>query len=598
MKRTPALAAAGLVTAAAVLAWPAGPAVAEGDNPLKKVKHLVVVYEENHSFDNLYGGWGKVGDRRVDGIGGHGYATSSTQVDQTGQPLGCTLQNDANLVPTTASVKWLDGTLHPGRQGVACSSTTPKGVPFDSHFTSSAPFAINDYVKPADATCAPATAFAANGVEKGDPQGRSGGCTRDLVHRFYQEQYQIDGGKQDRYPTGSDAAGLTQGYYDTTALPVYQYLHGKKAPKYVVADHFFQGAFGGSFLTHQYLVAGRAPEFDTSQKPVPTGKNSSLDAAGFPNSGYPLYAPLPGATYNDSVLTQTCPPGAVAGANGLPVDAQGRACGNFGVNTMQPSWPPTAGGSNVLPGINDVDPSKPFYQTNIGDELTAKNVSWSWYAGGWDNAAGNTGSAGWTNGSNGTSCTDPNHSPTAVYPYCADPLFQFHHQPFNYFQNYAPGAPGRTHLQDEAAFLGAVDNGTLPAVSFVKPIGAENEHPGYASTDSGESHLVDLLKRIESGPDAASTLVVVTYDEFGGAWDHVAPPGQGNSNGPSDAYGPGTRVPALVVGKPLAGSTVDHTSYDTTSILATIERGWGVRPLGTRDAHVNDLSHALKAADD
>ena len=62
-----------------------------------------------------------------------------------------------------------------------------------------------------------------NGVEKGDPQGLPGGCTRDIVHRFYQEQYQLDGGKQDRYSTGSDAAGLTQGYYDTSAtagLPV------------------------------------------------------------------------------------------------------------------------------------------------------------------------------------------------------------------------------------------------------------------------------------------------------------------------------------------------------------------------------------------
>ena len=56
--------------------------------------------------------------------------------------------------------------------------------------------------------------FAANGVLK-DAPGLPGGCTRDLVHRFYQEQYQIDGGKQDRYVTGSDAVGLTMGQYDT-----------------------------------------------------------------------------------------------------------------------------------------------------------------------------------------------------------------------------------------------------------------------------------------------------------------------------------------------------------------------------------------------
>ena len=79
------------------------------------------------------------------------------------------------------------------------------------------------------------------------------------MHRFYQEQYQLDGGRQDRYVTGSDAVGLTMGHYDTRSLPIYDYLHSKGAPHYVLADHFFQAAFGGSFLNHQYLIAARAP---------------------------------------------------------------------------------------------------------------------------------------------------------------------------------------------------------------------------------------------------------------------------------------------------------------------------------------------------
>ena len=63
-----------------------------------------------------------------------------------------------------------------------------------------------------------------NGVLNGQP-ALPGGCTRDIVHRFYQEQYQLDGGRQDRYVTGSDAVGLTMGNYDTKALPIYKYLH-------------------------------------------------------------------------------------------------------------------------------------------------------------------------------------------------------------------------------------------------------------------------------------------------------------------------------------------------------------------------------------
>jgi acid phosphatase len=555
-----AVVVAGAIGLTASFAWSADEQ-ATAPSPLGHYQHVVVVYEENHSFDNLYGLWGKVGSQKVNGL--PDASAGTTQVDQSGKPINCLLQNDANLVTTTTQVKWLDGTIHPGLLSTACSATTPRGAGFDSHFSSSSPFSINDYVTAEDKTCAPPTMFAANGVEKGDPQGLPGGCTRDIVHRFYQEQYQLDGGKQDRYSTGSDAAGLTQGYYDTTQLPVYRYLHGPDAPNYVIADNFFQAAFGGSFLNHQYLIAAQAPQWDTSQKPVPAGKNSVLDAAGFPNKGYPLYQPDPAVAYNDGVLTQAC---------GQSTTVAGQACGNYAVNTMQPSWQPSAGGSNVLPGINDVDPAKPFYETNIGDELSAKNVSWNWYSGGWDDA-------------------------NAGHP---DPLFQYHHQPFNYFQNYAPGAPGRQHLKDEKDFLAAATAGTLPAVSFVKPVGEENEHPGYASTDNGESHLVDLLKATLGGPDGKDTLVVVTYDEFGGSWDHAAPPGQGanGADGPSDRFGPGTRIPALIIGGGFQRSGVDHQAHDTTSILATIERGYGLAPLSSRDAQVTDLRHTLLVGGD
>ena len=75
-------------------------------------------------------------------------------------------------------------------------------------------------------------------------------------------------------------------------------------------------------------------------------------------------------------------------------------------------------------------------------------------------------------------------------------------------------------------------------------------------------------------------MVIVTYDEFGGQWDHVSPPGQGGTAGPHDQWGPGTRIPALVISPFLRGNeVVDHTQYDTTSILATIEERYGLAPL-------------------
>lgn len=138
----------------------------------------------------------------------------------------------------------------------------------------------------------------------------------------------------------------------------------------------------------------------------------------------------------------------------------------------------------------------------------------------------------------------------------------------------------------------------------MKPIGEENEHPGYATVAQGSQHLRELLEAIDSSPHAAQTLLIVTYDEFGGSWDHVPPPGQGNTSGVYDKFGPGTRVPALLVSRRFAHSTVDRTQYDTTSILATIERRFELAPigenysLGPRDARVNDFSSAVKAVRD
>ncbi|HEY6067520.1 MAG TPA: alkaline phosphatase family protein, partial [Gaiellaceae bacterium] len=136
----------------------------------------------------------------------------------------------------------------------------------------------------------------------------------------------------------------------------------------------------------------------------------------------------------------------------------------------------------------------------------------------------------------------------------------------------------------------------------------ENEHPGYASESIGSTHLMELMKLIQDSACAKDTMVVVTYDEFGGQWDHVPPPGQGNDNGqhdqqgqgnddgPHDQWGPGTRIPTLVVSPFLRGKfTVDHTQYDTTSILAMIEGRYGLKPLASRDAEVNSLSDVFAA---
>jgi acid phosphatase len=565
-----------LVTALVALGAVVAPVAAQAASKLQDVQHIVVIYEENHSFDNLYGGW--------EGVRGLANANPghTTQVDQFGVPYACLLQDDVNLTSPPLSV--------------VCSGTTPTGTAFDSHFLNE-PFTIDDYIPPSATTCPPPGVFAPNGVLNG--QGLPGGCTRDLVHRYYQEQYQLDGGQQDRYVTGSDAVGLTMGHYDTTRLPIYRYLHQHGHPSYAIEDRFFQAAFGGSFLNHQWLVAAATPVWngalnDGSSEDL----HSVVDVNGMPTS-YPLYATPSTTPLGDRALTASCSPGPGRGAT-----PPGVVCGDYAVNTIQPAYQP------FQPGTLPTRQLPPQTNPTIGDRLTDAGVSWAWYSGGWSNADGDVGAPGWTNGtgplppnaSSTAPCPDPAAFATAVWPNCPDKLFQFHHQALNYYASFAPGTTQRAeHLRDEAEFIAAAkasgQSCQLRQVSIVKPIGEENEHPGYTDVTTGSTHLVDLISAIENSRCKRNTLVIVTYDEFGGQWDHVPPPGQGDATpGPSDNMGPGTRIPALVISPFLRRSfVVDNTSHDTTSILATIEHRFGLAPLTSRDAAVADLSSAYRA---
>src|SRR6185437_5770973 len=197
-------------------------------------------------------------------------------------------------------------------------------------------------------------------------------------------------------------------------------------------------------------------------------------------------------------------------------------------------------------------------------QLSARGVTWAWYAGAWQ-----------------ATLDGKNASPV--------PNFQFHHQPFNYFAAYAPGTPARAeHLRDGGlggeAFIRDIDAGKLPAVTFYKPQGNLNEHPGYSDVRDGDEHIAEIIAHLRKSPQWAHMMVVVTYDENGGFWDHVAPP-------KADRWGPGTRVPLIVVSPFARRGVVDHTQYDTTSIIRLIERRHDLPPL----QGITERDAALKA---
>jgi phospholipase C len=220
----------------------------------------------------------------------------------------------------------------------------------------------------------------------------------------------------------------------------------------------------------------------------------------------------------------------------------------FTVNTPHPD---TVARDRLLPSMTDA---------TIGDRLDASGISWAWYSGGWRDALAGK----------------------------AHTTFQYHHHPFAYFARWADGTAAKArHLKDEDDFLRDLREGRLPRVSFVKPLGLDNEHPGYTNVATGQQHVADLVAAIQASRYWKDTAIIVTYDENGGRWDHVPPPRV-------DRWGPGVRVPAIVISPLARRGVVDHTLYDTTSILKLIETRWRLAPLGARDAAAHDMRNAFQ----
>uniref|UniRef100_E1TG09 phospholipase C n=1 Tax=Burkholderia sp. (strain CCGE1003) TaxID=640512 RepID=E1TG09_BURSG len=467
-----------------------------------QVKQIVVIYAENRSFTNLFGNFPGL-QYPLDSVSAERYL----QLDRDGKtPLPRLPAIWGGLVPQAQEV---DGKRYMiGQKDIG----NLRNGPF--HLT--------------DAHGAPLP---------------TGVITRDLVHRFYQNQMQINAGRNNQFAAWGDSGGLVMGHYRNSADTLKLW---SLAQQYTLCDNFFMSAFGGSWLNHIFLISAQAPFYpDIHNSPAkklvsvvegddPTGARLKL-AADSPASaldGPPKFV-------NDGAFT----------ADG------------YAVNTMaapyQPSnVRPAEGGNPAFADASNPRVLPPQTYATIGDRLSDKGVDWAWYSGGWQYAL--------------------EHQDTGAVP-----DFQYHHQPFNYFANYAPGtAARRKYLRDAGLgedastnhLLADIDAGRLPAVTFYKPQGNLNMHAGYADVESGDRHIARVIEHIQRGPQWANTVVIVTVDENGGWWDPVAPP-------LGDRWGPGSRIPALVISPLAKKGFVDHTVYDTNSILRLISRVHGLAPL-------------------
>jgi len=202
---------------------------------VKKINHIIVIYQENWSFDALYG--------QFPGANGYAFGFDTLpQYDVTASPAY------SQLIYKTA--RPLNGGLDPN------FPASPDGnLALWSNHNVALPLIPYDF-----------TQYVA-------PDAKTG----DIVHRFYHEQLQIDNGvlepklgDLDKFVTWSDNPGLVLSYIDATNMP-----EGQLAQQYTLCDNFFHSAYGGSFLNHQFLIAANAPPWT---QPIPAGWQSSYNA--------------------------------------------------------------------------------------------------------------------------------------------------------------------------------------------------------------------------------------------------------------------------------------------------------------------------------
>src|SRR6185437_2011673 len=338
------------------------PVFAQAQEPqqvaINNIETVVVIYAENRAFDNLYGAF----------------------------PGANGLQN---VKPEDAMQRDRDGSVLSELPaiwgGLTAKGVTPSVTQAQTEHLPNRPFAVdgpNGFNTPPNVV------------------------TRDLWHLFYQNQMQIDGGRNDKFAAVADSGGLVMGHYDGSKLPMWDV-----AKKYVLADNFFQGAFGGSFLNHIHLICACTPVYPNADK----SPAKDLIAAVEPDGASLTLAP------NSPKSALEGPPKFVNNGQISP--------DFYAVNTMQPPYqpsrnPPAKGGDPRYADPNIPGTLPPQHDVTIGDLLSLKGVSWAWYGGAWQDAL---------NGGRGKPV----------------PNFQFHHQPFNYFAQFAPGSVARAeHLKD------------------------------------------------------------------------------------------------------------------------------------------------------
>ncbi len=534
------------------------PRAAQAPPATTPIKHVVVIIGENHSFDNVFATYQPPHGQKIRNLLSEGIVTKSgapgPHFNQAEQLTASNTKTYSLSPKITGSYKTLPAPnttyVSQACDGLALGSADTR---FPANLASG-PYQITKYVPYFDDHIA---------------YGQFGQCefygayVGDPLHRFYQmwQQYGSHHGQLNTWvanTAGDDngtvppapifQGGLQTGFYNMAQgdEPIVKDL----ALNYAISDNYHQAVMGGTGANHIVLGTGFAASFqNASGKAVapPSGEIENPNPKPGTNNNYTQDGYGSGSVPNHGGSYSACANPTAPGVGAidkylasLPYKAMANCQpGRYYLLNNYNAGYNLDGTVNTSPYT--VPPQKTDYVT-IGNELSAHHIGWGYFGEGYDNG-------------------QPNFS------YCGicDPM--------QYSSSIMTNPALRKNVQHGLNdFVSAAANGTLPAVSFLKP-GNDDGHPGYSTMYAYETFVARAVAAIQGNPNLwRSTAILITEDESGGYYDS-------GYIQPVSFFGDGPRVPMLVVSPFARQGFVDHTYTDHVSILKFIEANWGLKPL-------------------
>jgi len=347
----------------------------------------------------------------------------------------------------------------------------------------------------------------------------------DLPHGYQSSVIAHDNGKMDGFMVAENEDRKTMSYYDNKTIPYYWDL----ARHYVLADNFYSSVLSYSLPNHWFALAGQAPA--TSMF-------------------YFMHRPP-----HNNILNQAENVSIIAGGGGNQNATMGNTtvAANFGVN-------PNPTSTNLRDEVARVYLEESNLTKTVADLFmnNTHNITWKYYdhlvrAGNYK-AAVSSGRA-----------------------------FEFWNPFSAKGSTYTPAYS--SHFANRAQIFTDLRNGNFPQVSWVMPSFPVSEHPP-ANITSGMNWVKQVINAIMNSPYWNSTAIILTWDDYGGFYDHVAPP-------QIDKYGLGFRMPTIIISPYSKPGYIDHTQYQFESMLKFIEWRFSLQPLTGRDLHANNLLNAF-----